>query len=272
MKQYLKLKLSQKLSPQQIQLMKLIQLPTLDFEQKIQREIEDNPALEQGQNSNDDIQEENNDDYSDTDDINIDDYLNYDDTPSYKLNSNNSGRAEEKNIPISVGISFTQHLLSQLKPISLSEKKMKIAEFLVGSIDESGYIRLERDEIIDDLAFTQNLFISEDELDEVLKVVQDFDPPGVGALNLKDCLIIQLRRKKRNKYVDLAIEIIENSFEQFSKKHFEKIKTKLNIDEDLLKKSIKEIEKLNPRPGGSHNENNKLNSSCLLYTSPSPRD
>ena len=170
MKQYLKLKLSQKLSPQQIQLMKLIQLPTLDFEQKIQREIEENPALEQGQNSNDDNQEENHDDYSDTDDINIDDYLNYDDTPSYKLNSNNSGRAEEKSIPISVGISFTQHLLSQLKPISLSEKKMKIAEFLVGSIDESGYIRLERDEIIDDLAFTQNLFISEDELEEVLKV------------------------------------------------------------------------------------------------------
>ena len=252
MKQYLKLKLSQKLSPQQIQLMKLIQLPTLDFEQKIQREIEDNPALEQGQNSNDDIQEENNDDYSDTDDINIDDYLNYDDTPSYKLNSNNSGRAEEKNIPISVGISFTQHLLSQLKPISLSQKKMKIAEFLVGSIDESGYIRLERDEIVDDLAFTQNLFISKDELDDVLKIVQEFDPPGVGALNLKDCLIIQLRRKKRNEYVDLAIEIIENSFEQFSKKHFEKLMSKYSIDELQLKEVITLISKLNPKPGGSY--------------------
>ena len=232
--------------------MKLIQLPTLDFEQKIQREIEDNPALEQGQNSNDNIQEENNDDYSDTDDINIDDYLNYDDTPSYKLNSNNSGRAEEKNIPISVGISFTQHLLSQLKPISLSQKKMKIAEFLVGSIDESGYIRLERDEIVDDLAFTQNLFISKDELDDVLKIVQEFDPPGVGALNLKDCLIIQLRRKKRNEYVDLAIEIIENSFEQFSKKHFEKLMSKYSIDEPQLKEVITLISKLNPKPGGSY--------------------
>ena len=115
MKQYLKLKLSQKLSPQQIQLMKLIQLPTLDFEQKIQREIEENPALEQGQNSNDDEQQDNHDDYSESDDINIDDYLNYDDTPSYKLNSNNSGKPEEKNIPFSLGISFTQHLLSQLK-------------------------------------------------------------------------------------------------------------------------------------------------------------
>ena len=252
MKQYLKLKLSQKLSPQQIQLMKLIQLPTLDFEQKIQREIEENPALEQGQNSNDDIQQENQDDYSDSDDINIDDYLNYDDTPSYKLNSNNSGRAEEKNIPFSSGISFTQHLLSQLKPISLSEKKMKIAEFLVGSIDESGYIRLETDEIIDDLAFTQNLFISNNELDEVLKIVQDFDPPGVGALNLKECLIIQLKRKKRTKYIDLAIEIIENSFEQFSKKHFEKLMNKYSIDETQLKEVISLISKLNPKPGGSY--------------------
>ena len=148
MKQYLKLKLSQKLSPQQIQLMKLIQLPTLDFEQKIQREIEENPALEQGQNSDDDNQQESNDDFSDSDDINIDDYLNYDDTPSYKLSSNNSGKAEDKNIPFSSGISFTQHLLEQLKPISLNEKKMKIAEFLVGSIDESGYIRLELEEIV----------------------------------------------------------------------------------------------------------------------------
>ena len=252
MKQYLKLKLSQKLSPQQIQLMKLIQLPTLDFEQKIQREIEENPALEQGQNSNDDNQEENQDDYSDSDDINIDDYLNYDDTPSYKLNSNNSGRAEEKNIPFSSGISFTQHLLSQLKPISLSEKKMKIAEFLVGSIDESGYIRLETDEIIDDLAFTQNLFISNNELDEVLKIVQDFDPPGVGALNLKECLIIQLKRKKRTKYIDLAIEIIENSFEQFSKKHFEKLMNKYSIDETQLKEVNSLISKLNPKPGGSY--------------------
>ena len=221
MKQYLKLKLSQKLSPQQIQLMKLIQLPTLDFEQKIQREIEENPALEQGQNSDDENQQESNDDFSDSDDINIDDYLNYDDTPSYKLSSNNSGKAEDKNIPFSSGISFTQHLLGQLKPISLVEKKMKIAEFLVGSIDESGYIRLELEEIIDDLAFTQNLFVDEDELMDVLKIVQDFDPPGVGALNLQECLIIQLKRKKRTKYVDLAIEIIKNSFEQFSKKHFE---------------------------------------------------
>ena len=256
MKQYLKLKLSQKLSPQQIQLMKLIQLPTLDFEQKIQREIEENPALEEGKNSKDEDQQDSQEDYSE-DDINIDDYINYDDTPSYKLNSNNSGRLEDKNIPFSSGISFTQHLLSQLKPISLGEKKMKIAEFLVGSIDESGYIRLEIEEIIDDLAFTQNLIVHEDELKEILNIVQDFDPPGVGALSLQECLIIQLRRKKRNKYIDLAIDIIENSFEQFSKKHFEKLMNKYSIEEQQLKEIINLISKLNPKPGGSYSGGGK---------------
>ncbi len=256
MKQYLKLKLSQKLSPQQIQLMKLIQLPTLDFEQKIQREIEENPALEEGKNSKDEDQQDSQEDYSE-DDINIDDYINYDDTPSYKLNSNNSGRLEDKNIPFSSGISFTQHLLSQLKPISLSEKKMKIAEFLVGSIDESGYIRLEIEEIIDDLAFTQNLIVHEDELKEILNIVQDFDPPGVGALSLQECLIIQLRRKKRNENIDLAIDIIENSFEQFSKKHFEKLMNKYSIEEQQLKEIINLISKLNPKPGGSYSGGGK---------------
>ena len=256
MKQYLKLKLSQKLSPQQIQLMKLIQLPTLDFEQKIQREIEENPALEEGGNLQDEDQQDSQEDYSE-DDINIDDYINYDDTPSYKLNSNNSGRLEDKNIPFSSGISFTQHLLSQLKPISLSEKKMKIAEFLVGSIDESGYIRLEIEEIIDDLAFTQNLIVHEYELKEILNIVQDFDPPGVGALSLQECLIIQLRRKKRNENIDLAIDIIENSFEQFSKKHFEKLMNKYSIEEQQLKEIINLISKLNPKPGGSYSGGGK---------------
>ena len=257
MKQFLKLKLSQKLSPQQIQLMKLIQLPTLDFEQKIQREIEENPALEQGQNSSDENNEEGQDDYSDSDDLNIDDYINYDDTPSYKLSSNNSGNQEDKNIPFASGISFTQHLLTQLKPISLSEKKMKIAEFLVGSIDESGYIRLDIEEIIDDLVFTQNLIVSNDELEEVLKIVQEFDPPGVGALSLQNCLILQLKRKKSSVSIDLAIEIIENSFEQFSKKHFEKLMNKYSINEEQLKEVITIISKLNPKPGGSYSGGGK---------------
>ena len=283
MKQYLKLKLSQKLSPQQIQLMKLIQLPTLDFEQKIQREIEENPALEQGQSSNEESQNENQDDYSD--DVNIDDYLNYDDIPSYKLNSSNRDRSEEKNIPFASGISFTQYLISQLKPINLSEKKMKIAEFLVGSIDSSGYIRLNIDEIIDDLAFTQNLFVDEIELKEVLKVVQELEPPGVGALSLQECLIIQLKRKNKTENIVLAIDIIENSFDQFSKKHFEKLINKYSISENQLKDVISLISKLNPKPGGAYSgggkpieqiipdfkitiENNELNLSLNFRNSP----
>jgi len=283
MKQYLKLKLSQKLSPQQIQLMKLIQLPTLDFEQKIQREIEENPALEQGQNLNEDSQNESPEDYSD--DVNIDDYLNYDDTPAYRLNSNNAAKSEEKNIPFASGVSFTQYLVSQLKPINLSEKKMKIAEFLVGSIDDSGYIRLNLDEIIDDLAFTQNLFAEEKELREVLKVVQELDPPGVGALSLQECLVIQLKKKNKNENIDLAIDIIENSFEQFSKKHFEKLINKYSIDENQLKDVISLISKLNPKPGGAYSgggkpieqiipdfkitiENNKLNLNLNFRNNP----
>ena len=283
MKQYLKLKLSQKLSPQQIQLMKLIQLPTLDFEQKIQREIEENPALEQGQSSNEDSQNENQDDYSD--DVNIDDYLNYDDIPSYKLNSSNRDKSEEKNIPFASGISFTQYLISQLKPINLSEKKMKIAEFLVGSIDSSGYIRLNIDEIIDDLAFTQNLFVDEIELKEVLKVVQELDPPGVGALSLQECLVIQLKKKNKTENIILAIDIIENSFDQFSKKHFEKLINKYSISENQLKDVISLISKLNPKPGGAYSgggkpieqiipdfkitiENNELNLNLNFRNSP----
>ena len=255
MKQYLKLKLSQKLSPQQIQLMKLIQLPTLDFEQKIQREIEENPALEENKSLNDN---ENGDEYSESDEINIDDYLNYDDTPSYKLNTRNTSNSEDKNIPYSATISFTEYLLSQLKPISMDEKMMKVAEFLVGSIDESGYIRLTIDEIIDDLAFTQNLIVNEEEINNVLEIIHEFDPAGVGAMSLQDCLIIQLKRKEKTEMNQLAVEIIENSFEQFSKKHYEKLINKYSIKQEDLKEVIKLISKLNPKPGGSFSENSKI--------------
>ena len=255
MKQYLKLKLSQKLSPQQIQLMKLIQLPTLDFEQKIQREIEENPALEENKSLTDN---ENGDEYSESDEINIDDYLNYDDTPSYKLNTRNTSNSEDKNIPYSATISFTEYLLSQLKPISMDEKMMKVAEFLVGSIDESGYIRLTIDEIIDDLAFTQNLIVNEEEINNVLEIIHEFDPAGVGAMSLQDCLIIQLKRKEKTEMNQLAVEIIENSFEQFSKKHYEKLINKYSITQEDLKEVIKLISKLNPKPGGSFSENSKI--------------
>ena len=235
--------------------MKLIQLPTLDFEQKIQREIEENPALEENKSLTDN---ENGDEYSESDEINIDDYLNYDDTPSYKLNTRNTSNSEDKNIPYSATISFTEYLLSQLKPISMDERMMKVAEFLVGSIDESGYIRLTIDEIIDDLAFTQNLIVNEEEINNVLEIIHEFDPAGVGAMSLQDCLIIQLKRKEKTEMNQLAVEIIENSFEQFSKKHYEKLINKYSIKQQDLKEVIKLISKLNPKPGGSFSENSKI--------------
>ena len=259
MKQYLKLKLNQKLSPQQIQLMKLIQLPTIDFEQKIKQELEENPALEIRDNSNDVLDEdfsnsnedELNNESIDNEDINIEDYINYDDTPAYKLNYNTNNDAENTEIPFASGISFTEYLLNQLNTLRLNDDETKIAEFLVGSIDNSGYLRQNTDEIIDDLAFTQNIDVSIEKLKKILSIVQQLDPPGVGAQSLQECLILQLKRKPSNKQINLANNIIENSFDQFSKKHFNKLIVKYDINENELKAAIIEIEKLNPKPGNS---------------------
>ena len=259
MKQYLKLKLNQKLSPQQIQLMKLIQLPTIDFEQKIKQELEENPALEIRDNSNDVLDEdfsnsnedELNNESIDDEDINIEDYINYDDTPAYKLSYNTNNDSENTEIPFASGISFTEYLLNQLSTLRLNDDEAKIAEFLVGSIDNSGYLRQNTDEIIDDLAFTQNIDVSIEKLKKILSIVQQLDPPGVGAQSLQECLILQLKRKPSNKQINLANNIIENSFDQFSKKHFNKLIVKYDINENELKAAIIEIEKLNPKPGNS---------------------
>ena len=265
MKQYLKLKLNQKLSPQQIQLMKLIQLPTIDFEQKIKQELEENPALEIKDNSNDALDEEfsnsNEDELNnesiDDEDINIEDYINYDDTPAYKLSYNTNNDSENNEIPLASGISFTEYLLNQLNTLRLNDDEAKIAEFLVGSIDNSGYLRQNTDEIIDDLAFTQNIEVSTKKLNKILSIVQQLDPPGVGAQSLQECLILQLKRKPSNKQINLANNIIENSFDQFSKKHFNKLIEKYDINEKELKAAINEIEKLNPKPGNSYSNYEK---------------
>ena len=265
MKQYLKLKLNQKLSPQQIQLMKLIQLPTIDFEQKIKQELNENPALEIRDNSNDVLDEdfsnsnevELNNESIDDEDINIEDYINYDDTPAYKLSYNKNNDSENNEIPFASGISFTEYLLNQLNTLRLNDEEAKIAEFLVGSIDNSGYLRQNTDEIIDDLAFTQNIEVSTEKLNKILSIVQQLDPPGVGAQSLQECLILQLKRKPSNKQIKLANNIIENSFDQFSKKHFNKLIEKYHIDEKELKAAINEIEKLNPKPGNSYSNYEK---------------
>ena len=265
--QKLQLKLSQKLSPQQIQLMKLIQLSTQEFEQRLSREIEENPALD---TSKDEI-EENSDfendsttsDDSDYDEIDVNDYLSDDDIPDYKLKANNYSEDNEKDIPFTSGESFNQYLKTQLHSFSLKGEDLVVAEFIIGSLDPFGYLRRDIIDISDDLIFTLGINYSENQIQKILDKIYLLDPAGVGAKNLQQCLELQLIRKPKNQVVDLALKIIKNHFDQFSKKHFEKIKAKLNIDDDLLKKSIKEIEKLNPRPGGSHNENNKLNSSIV---------
>ena len=255
LKQHLQLKLSQKLSPQQIQLMKLMQLSTLDFEQRLQYEIEQNPALEKGKENKDDDDSLNNEfeeNFSDNEDINIDNYLTDDEVPNYKFNSKNySNEEDEKTIPIAGEIGFHQLLKNQISSLILNKKETLIAEFIIGSIDDSGYIRRSKQDLIDDLAFTQNIFIEEKELSNILKKVQSLDPPGIGSNSLKECLSIQLSRKPASIPQIMASKIINEGFDLFSKKHFDKLKEKFDVNEDLLKDGLKEIEKLNPKPGGA---------------------
>ncbi|WP_344727601.1 RNA polymerase factor sigma-54 [Corallibacter vietnamensis] len=267
LKQYLQFKLSQKLSPQQIQLMKLIQLPTQAFEQRLKQELEENPALESGKERSDDFDDtfdNSTDEYNDnesinSEDINVDEYLSDDEIPSYRTQANNySSDDEEKNVPYAAGTSFTQYLTNQLNTFRLTDEERDIAEFLVGSVDESGYIRRDLLDIVDDLAFTQNVYTDEASVEKVLHKVHQLDPAGVGARNLQECLSIQLHRKEKNADTELAIEIIDTAFEQFTKKHYKKLLQKFDITEQQLKDAIDEIEHLNPKPGGSYSGNNRI--------------
>jgi len=271
LKQQLNFKLSQKLSPQQIQLMKLIQLPTQAFEQRIAQEMNENPALESGKEEEEEETFDNdfeNDSYEEDFDsgnevieteINVDDYLSDDETPSYKLSANNySADDEEREMPFASGTSFNQYLTQQLSTYRLSDEEKEIAYFLVGSMDESGYIRRELIDIVDDLAFTQNVFTTDDKIEKILKIVQDLDPAGIGARDLQECLLLQLQRKTNTPSVSLAISILEDTFDQFSKKHYKKLLQKFNISEDQLRSAIHEIEGLNPKPGGAYSGNNRM--------------
>ncbi|TDQ32331.1 RNA polymerase factor sigma-54 [Zeaxanthinibacter enoshimensis] len=267
LKQHLQFKLSQKLSPQQIQLMKLIQLPTQAFEQRLKQELEENPALESGKEESSALDDDFGDNYEEemdhetvaTDDINIDEYLSDDEVPDYRTKANNySSDDEEKNVPYAAGISFNQYLLNQLNTVYLSDEEWAIAEFLVGSVDESGYIRRPLADIMDDLAFTQNIYVEEETIKKVLAIVQELDPPGVGARSLDECLVIQLERKEPTPSVELAIDILQKSFEHFTKKHYKQLLQKHDITEEQLRDAISEIEKLNPKPGGSYSGSNRI--------------
>ncbi len=270
LKQFLNLKLSQKLSPQQIQLMKLIQLPTQAFEQRLLEEMNENPALEAGKEEEEYIKDEfeagDYDDYDDAEseridaeEINIDDYLSNDETPDYKTQINNySDDDEDHDAPFAAPISFHQDLINQLNTFILSDADREIAEFLVGSIDDMGYIRRSISDIVDDLAFTQAVYTDEKTVERLLRVIHELEPSGVGARDLQECLLLQLKHKTPTEYVELATDIIENQFDAFTKKHYDKLLQKYNVSNDQLKKAVHEIEKLNPKPGGSFTGNNKI--------------
>lgn len=264
LKQELRLKLSQKLSPQQIQLMKLIQLPTLAFEQRVQQELEENPLLESGKEK-DEPDEELYDEFDNDGtevietDINVDEYLSDDETPSYKLSSSNySADDEERQIPYASGTSFTKYLLNQLSTYRFDETEYAIAEFLVGSIDGSGYIRRDLEDVLDDLAFTQNIYTELPTVEAILEIVQTLDPAGVGARDLKECLLLQLKRKTQTDSLVLATTILEENFEAFSKKHYSQLESRLKVNTDMLREAVQEIEQLNPKPGGSYSSNTRI--------------
>ena len=270
LKQFLNLKLSQKLSPQQIQLMKLIQLPTQAFEQRLLEEMNENPALEAGKEEDefekDEFENEDYDDYDDAEseridaeDINIDEYLSNDETPDYKTQANNySDDDEDRETPFAAPVSFHQDLINQLNTFILNDEEREIAEFLVGSIDDMGYIRRSVSDMVDDMAFTQGIYTDEETVEKMMQVIHELEPSGVGARDLQECLLLQLKHKTPTESVELATDIIENQFDAFTKKHYDKLIQKYGVSNDQLKKAVHEIEKLNPKPGGAFTGNNKI--------------
>ncbi len=262
LKQRLQQKLLQKLSPQQIQMIKLLEVPTLQIEQRIKKELEENPALEEGSEDEDvpdeDIEEEEfEDNDKDQEEFTLDDYIEEDDIPDYRLQANNYSKDDDKRaeIPFSAGSSFHEHLETQLGLRDLTDKQKILGEYIIGNIDEDGYLRRELVSIIDDLAFLQNINATEQELEEVLKIIQDLEPAGVGARSLKECLLLQLIRKdKTQPQVKLAYSILDSYFEEFSKRHYDKIEARMGISEEDLKSAIDEVLKLNPKPGGVYSD------------------
>jgi len=274
--QSLQHKLLQKLSPQQIQLMKLLQVPTAILEERIKEEMEENPALEQGEEGHDDEFEatdietdENKEDYEmdgseeDYENIDISDYVHEgdDEVGDYKLRDDNYPEQDDnKVIPHKVETSFIELMMQQLGMLTIDDEKKKIAEQLIGSLDDDGYLRREIGAIIDDLAFRQNINTNEEEVGELLLQIQQFDPPGVGARTLQECLILQLERKlDQGRDVELALLVLEKYFDEFTKKHYEKIQRGLGIDDEELREVIQQIIKLNPKPGGNAGDENKNN-------------
>ena len=261
LKQRLQHKLLQKLSPQQIQMIKLLEIPTIELEQRIKKELEENPVLEDGnQETVDDSNQENEilegEVDKDQEEFSLSDYLNDEDVPTYKLMSKNYSSDDKKSeIPFSVGDTFHDHLEAQLGLRKLTENQEILGKYILGNIDEDGYLRRKPENIVDDLAFSMNISTTEDELLNVLELVQDFDPAGVGASDLQECLLLQIDRKDQSDPITkLARQVLKYYFSEFTKKHYDKIIARLNISEEDLKAAINEILKLNPKPGSTFSD------------------
>jgi RNA polymerase sigma-54 factor len=263
LRQHLAQKLEQRLSPQQIQLMKLLQVPTMELDQRIKQELEENPALEEGKEEPLDEFDNQEDDFSDADndfdtDFELSDYFD-DDTPDYKTQVNNTSKDEEERaIPLSVEASFQEKLTEQLHLLYLDDTQFIIADTIIGNLDESGYLNRDIEAIVDDLAFSANITVTSEEVETVLKLVQELDPAGIGARDLRECLLLQIERKQEgNITLFTAKKILQDHFEEFTKKHYDKIQKKLEIENEDLKQAIDAIIKLNPKPGGSMKEGAK---------------
>lgn len=262
LKQTLQQKLLQKLSPQQIQFIKLLQVPTASLDTRIKEELEENPALEDGSlaNMNDPVEEypdkdpeeyDNGEDSFD-EEFSVEDYIQEDDYKDYGSNYSSDDEDEQKEIPIAIQDSFFEKLQSQLDLLALSDKQYLIGNQIIGSLDDDGYLRRQIPSLIDDLAFSQNVMTEEAEVEEMLHVIQSFEPAGIGARDLQECLLIQLKKKDQNNpTVRQAIRVVQNYLEEFTKKHYDKIEKQLDVSSEQLKDIVNEILKLNPKPGDS---------------------
>ena len=251
----------QTLSPQQILVVKLLELPTVELEERVRAEILDNPALEEGREVTESIETgeelaDNNDLYGNTqEDLSLGDYLTEDDIPDYKLQERNrSWEAAPEEIPFSDSISFYEILMGQLDMQKLSDEQREIAEYLIGSLDDDGFLRKEANALIDELAIYRGIYIDEQELEEVLHIIQDFDPAGIGARDLRECLLLQLKRKPQSPLKDVQLKIVSKYCDDFTRKNKEKIMERLNLTEAEYEEAIGELTKLNPRPGSSLGE------------------
>jgi RNA polymerase sigma-54 factor len=265
LKQNLSLKLQQKLSPQQIQLMKMLQLPTVEMEERIKQEIEENPALEEGEDHEEEelptteqAQDEGDENKeNERDDIDLSDYYD-DDTPDYKLQVNNKGRDdEERETPLAGGNTFQDSLRSQLALRDITDRIEELGIHLIGNLDEDGYLRRDLESIVNDLAFTANINTTKEELETALREVQALDPAGVGARDLRECLLLQLDRMPHAVDTLTARAIVDKHFDAFSKKHYDRIMERLEIDQDALKAAMEEITRLNPKPGNTARDTDK---------------